>query len=348
MRAAALALALLAGCSTFGSDAPLEPDTSTGVEYKDIPVTTERRVDLLFVIDDSAAMAPFEPTLRENWPQFMNVLDTIQGGLPEFHIGVVTGDPADGGDMQRSPHVRGPFLVHDGSASQNYDEKLADVFSELADVGTHGAPLQQPLAMAMRALRDPRNLGFLRADAYLAVVLVSARDDHSPGPVSEVVSELMALKDDPARIIVADISGPDDAPCMYDGAIALQAPRLVTFIDAFPNRSTFTTICNNDLTDGLVLFGGFPEQPIGSPCLDKPLHMTADGDYDCSVSDVQHPGTSQQTEQILPSCETGTLPCWEIISDPQDCSANDSLALQVERAGDVPDDDHVIAECVTN
>src|SRR6476469_2130592 len=62
------------------------------VEYKDIPGTVNRDIDILFVIDDSPSMLDKQTNLKNNFPNFINVLNTIEGGLPNVHLGVVTSD----------------------------------------------------------------------------------------------------------------------------------------------------------------------------------------------------------------------------------------------------------------
>src|SRR5262245_13748524 len=62
------------------------------VEHKHIPVTPNRNIDILFLIDDSPSMADKQNNLAQNFPNFINVLNTIEGGLPDVHIGVATSD----------------------------------------------------------------------------------------------------------------------------------------------------------------------------------------------------------------------------------------------------------------
>src|SRR4051794_34216042 len=90
-----LALTLLAGCPDRSID-KVTPDQGR-VDHKDIPVTLNRNVDILFVIDDSPSMADKQKNLADNFPNFINVLNTIQGGLPDVHIGVVTSDVGSSG-----------------------------------------------------------------------------------------------------------------------------------------------------------------------------------------------------------------------------------------------------------
>src|SRR5687768_43044 len=84
------ALGLLAGCPdrTISEVTPQQGR----VEYKDIPVTVNRDIDILFVIDDSPSMLDKQTNLKNNFPNFINVLNTIEGGLPNVHLGVVSSD----------------------------------------------------------------------------------------------------------------------------------------------------------------------------------------------------------------------------------------------------------------
>ena len=82
-----LGVAVLAGCPDR-TISEVNPQQGR-VEYKDIPVTVNRDVDILFVIDDSPSMHDKQTNLKANFPNFINVLNTIQGGLPDVHIGVV-------------------------------------------------------------------------------------------------------------------------------------------------------------------------------------------------------------------------------------------------------------------
>src|SRR5262245_27261598 len=81
---------LLAGCPDR-TTSEVNPEQGR-VEAKSLPIKQNRNVDLLFVIDNSGSMADKQQNLRDNFPNFINVLNTIQGGLPDVHIGVVTSD----------------------------------------------------------------------------------------------------------------------------------------------------------------------------------------------------------------------------------------------------------------
>src|SRR5262245_52774838 len=63
----------------------------------------ERKVDILFVIDNGPSMGDKEVTLKNNLPNIANVLLTMQGGLPNVHIGVITPDLGTRGALDATP-----------------------------------------------------------------------------------------------------------------------------------------------------------------------------------------------------------------------------------------------------
>ncbi|MCB9561357.1 MAG: VWA domain-containing protein [Kofleriaceae bacterium] len=434
-------------------------------EFKDIPVELNRDIDILFMIDNSGSMEEEQQSLSTNFPQFINVLQTIEGGLPNVHIGVVSSDVGagpynisncsgngDNGQLQTQARVAGctpptgAYIsdVSDGAGGRttNYTGSLADVFSCIAELGTNGCGFEQHLESVRRALNGSNafNNGFLRPNAYLAVILIADEDDCStrdtqmfdtsqnstsdplgplasfrcfefgvdcttgnadpraPGPrsgcfprensqymygVQEYVDFLKGLKSDPNLIIVGEIVGnpepvtvgvdperpqnPALVPsCQSAAGKADPAVRMKFLGDQFPNRNAFTTICNEDLTDGLVLIAQLLKEAIGNPCIEGDLvdkdPNTAGVQPDCVVSDVLNPNTAEQVETALPQCNQAedndvnnppnstNLPCWHLEIDTDACPETSSnLTLLVERGGaSVPTGTHVQAHCVVN
>ena len=166
-----------------------------------------RELDILFVIDDSASTADKQVRFVAAFPQMMDVLAQIDGGLPDLHIGVVTSDlgtssantapgPAVGilgaggcqgtgkdGALRKTTGMTDVFLsdiaAADGTRIKNYTGELRDAFGDLARVGDTGCGFEQHLAAMRRALVNPYNAGFLRPRANLAVVVLADEDDCS-------------------------------------------------------------------------------------------------------------------------------------------------------------------------
>ncbi len=198
---AAALLVSAAGCPDRTiAEVPVDQDK---IEQLDIPAVP-RGFDILFVIDDSGSMVDEQASLRANFPKMIEVLEQLEGGLPDIHIGVITpnmgASAIDGsvaapngacdGDGEagalRALDGTGPRFLSDssdgaGGRTKNYTGTLADAFSRLANVGSNGCGIEQHLEAMKRATDGSQglNAGFLRADAYLAVIVIADEDDCS-------------------------------------------------------------------------------------------------------------------------------------------------------------------------
>ncbi|MDQ3301250.1 MAG: hypothetical protein M3619_32110 [Myxococcota bacterium] len=171
---------------------PIEPQITSGVLRKEIPMVVNRQLDLLFVIDSSPAMAPHRERLLASYRDMISALRTLPGGLPDLHLAVVTADlgthslqaAIPGCTLRGDDAVFSGYLVDEwqetGQRLRNYSGDLEDAFVRIADVGSSGCPITQPLEAARRALvAQPENAGFLRPNAYLGIVVLAANDDCS-------------------------------------------------------------------------------------------------------------------------------------------------------------------------
>jgi hypothetical protein len=419
----------------------------TQQEFKDIPVDINRNVDILFVIDNSGSMAEEQASLTANFHRFINVLEGIDGGLPSVHIGVISSDlgagpyvgsgcagTGDSGALQSTPRVAGcspptgafirDIAREDGSRDTNYSGTLADTFACIAHLGINGCGFEQHLESMRRALNGshPTSTGFLRKNAYLAVVFIADEDDcstedlrmfdqndlslgrlHSyrcteygivcdpdtprnPGSyencrprddspymymVDEYVDFLEGLKDHPGMVIVAGIIGnptpvvveldsqgrPQLRPsCSTEGAgSADPGVRFKYLIDRFAPRSTISTICNEDLSDALLLIAKLMAKEIENPaCLESDIDLDPDipgVQYECVVSEVRFPGEDRQEETILPECDDARtrLPCWHLEEDLVGCADTPTnMNLVVERGGHtVPPGSRIHLRCAS-
>jgi hypothetical protein len=473
LRRLALILLVMAGCPSR-EVTRIDPSQQKQ-ERKDIPVEVNRDIDILFVIDNSGSMGEEQASLTTNFFNFINVLEGIEGGMPNVHIGVVssnvgaggqpisacTGD-GDNGRLQNSPRMpgctppSGYFINYEvdenGNMIQNFTGSMQDSFACIARLGTNGCGFEQHFESMRRALdgRNPENQNFLRPGAHLAVIFIADEDDcsatsgavfdpgqdsvsdplgprtsfrcaefgylcndqpigRSPAQLDEpggalecapqgetdpsasspaylwhpqvYVDFLRSLKADTNLIIVAGIVGnpdpvaiqldedgnPEIAPsCVTSAGEADPGIRFKYFMDKFPNRNTFTSICNTDLSDALTQIAELLARVIGNPCLEGNISLTdvrddmAGTQYDCQVSDVQYPNTDLERQTPLPRCvqtsdtaidtAASTYPCWWMLADPANCTDTDHhLTLIVERNNGMPlPGTHVIASCVTN
>ncbi|MCE9577336.1 MAG: hypothetical protein K8W52_29575 [Deltaproteobacteria bacterium] len=189
-------LATLTGCPDREL-AKLDPSADKA-ETKEIPVTLNDNVDILFVVDNSGSMKEEQTSLAANFPRFIQKLATLPNGLPSVHIGVVSTDVGTGnndicngvgddGQLQTNGcgGISGAYLsdvaTAGGGRDRNYSGDLAQQFACTAQLGTSGCGAEQPLE-SMRLALDPtrnKNPGFIRDNAYLAVVIISDEDDCS-------------------------------------------------------------------------------------------------------------------------------------------------------------------------
>ncbi|GAB4512084.1 MAG: hypothetical protein Tsb0020_30010 [Haliangiales bacterium] len=182
-------------------------------EKKAIPVVAERDIDILFVIDDSDSMAQEQASLVQNFPGFIDKLRSIEGGLPNVHIGVISTDMGarngiancdetggKNGALQ-SDLVGNSAVCSDGSVSladsfirdvdddgdpntprvTNYEGELENVFSCIAELGITGCGFEQQLEAMRASLTEAseNDNGFLRDNAFLAVIFITDEDDCS-------------------------------------------------------------------------------------------------------------------------------------------------------------------------
>ena len=183
------------------------------------------KLDILFMVDDSASMAPLQAKLKTQIPAFLNALaNPTTLAKPDLHVAVVSSSfgggawanvaqcqsgshPGDDqGNFQQGPggagsgacpmlHAGETFLKSgDGTAANppNFDGDLSTALSCMAALGDGGCGFEAPFASVYYALakgsllpgptdqtHDANNGGFLRADAQLAVIMLTNEDDCS-------------------------------------------------------------------------------------------------------------------------------------------------------------------------
>jgi hypothetical protein len=171
------------------------------------------KLDILFVLDDGASSTEMQQKLNDQMPTFLNVLQALPTP-PDLHIAVTTTDmgapsdvmaqlmttaQGDNGAFQNTPSgtctsttlMNGAtYLADDGSGTANFTAPMATVLQCISLVGHSASGFPQPLAAAAHALGADNvvngvptppatNVGFLRPDAYLAIIFLVDQDDCS-------------------------------------------------------------------------------------------------------------------------------------------------------------------------
>ena len=160
-----------------------------------------RKMDLVFVIDDSASMDEEQTNLASNFPAFANLLNSYTistGETLDYRVGVTTTGitasytmvipalppiiPMDIRTPSSQQGADGRFRTVSGMTRpwlERTDPSMAQTFASVARVGTSGPSLEMQLRAAELAISPSTNPGFLRQDALLGIVYLTDEDDCS-------------------------------------------------------------------------------------------------------------------------------------------------------------------------
>jgi hypothetical protein len=138
------------------------------------------------------------------------------------------------------------------------------------------------------------------------------------------------------------------------GNVALPAVRMGALIGSF--QSTVTSICNDDLSEGLEDIGQLIVDKIDPGCFENDLldvdPNTPGPQFDCSVVEVRRRANQADEElRVFGPCEKGGFPCWRVEEDAANCFFTDAdphLRLVIDYNGEVVGTDIFIkSQCVT-
>ncbi|MBX3227660.1 MAG: hypothetical protein KIT84_14995 [Labilithrix sp.] len=259
-----------------GGDTKDGPPPATPVECK--------KMDIIFVIDNSVSMKQEQDALITSIPGFIKLIEeykTAADELLDYRIGILSTDvSADQGRMRKSrgadPDTQScnpldndkPWLERtDGTESL----PVSDVFACRARLGTTGSPVELPLESTRLALYEritdqsnvlkSQNEPFLRKDALLAIVVITDEDegggdnDQTLKPAPLNTPEFYAGKFDDvkegyrARWATAVIAGEEQ--CTSALGSADKAVRLKKLVEANATNGVFDSICKDDFSGSL-------------------------------------------------------------------------------------------------
>jgi hypothetical protein len=303
MRNALIFLALVACSSTETKTFPSPIVTKR--------VLLENKLDILFVIDNSASTADKQTLFAANFPNLVTALDSFPTGRPDLHMAVVSStvdigvqnfgpgcpSPAtnDDGLLQNTPRVagcsppNGRFIADEklpnGMRQTNYSGTLQDTFACIAQLGSGGCGFEAQLEGMKRALDGsrPENAGFLRPDADLAVVILTDEDDCSVADTS-----LFGLQN----------VGPGDFRCQplyaYDCDPAISATTPGTYTNCTPRRLgylhdpqsyvQFLATIKDPSQTAIGLIAGDPTSTIVTGVINTPFTQTLALESSCEAT----------------------------------------------------------------
>ncbi len=222
-----------------------EGDTSSG-EKLDMGAPTDnpggggdgtgcKKIDLLFVIDNSGSMATEQTNLVAAFPEFVAAIQDVLPDATDLHVGVTKTDDlgidpnsalsdappfaADpcvnqlGGLIDRATPVDGnsgygePCGFTSGERYMINGPALADEFACAATLGVHGSGLEKHVDAILGALdpADACSAGFVRDDALLVIVVITDEDDDWSAPDNLSTAERVAQWSAAIKAVEGDI-----------------------------------------------------------------------------------------------------------------------------------------------
>lgn len=146
-------------------------DNQPRIERKDETIQVRNllrnaKIDILWVVDNSGSMSTIQSNIVRNANLFMQ--NFIQNNFMQWKMGVVSTDKLD------EPYL-GFLNVFDNSSVDQ-----VRVFSDaIGRLGTDGDASEYVFYNVMRMLIDPMYTSFFRADAHLAVIMVTDEEEQS-------------------------------------------------------------------------------------------------------------------------------------------------------------------------
>lgn len=180
-------LLLLAGCEKSGSNFSV---LSSSAQYEQASTYVPRKLDVLFVVDNSGSMSSSQASLAANFPSFINFFKTK--GY-DFKIAVTTSDAFYGDQFVnqicslcnvnqtrfKSGTTPAIYVIEEDTLN------LESVFASNVNVGTSGSGDERAFSSFKAALNSSLNTGFHRSDAYLSVIIVSDEEDFSHDDINQ-------------------------------------------------------------------------------------------------------------------------------------------------------------------
>ena len=171
--------------STVNRVRVVDPPRADSIQV-DVMKQSDGIVDILWVIDDSGSMVNERQRLIANFDRFLQELLTLR---VSFQMGVTSIVYSDGGRLRGNPKI---------ITNQTADPRR--VFENNTRFPASRSRWEQGLKMTELALSSPNiddkgpNEGFVRANAALAIIVVTNEDDFSFGPTDSYARIFRRLK----------------------------------------------------------------------------------------------------------------------------------------------------------
>jgi hypothetical protein len=167
---------LIIGCGSSGSSYSM---LSTGQSFKQAKVNS--KIDMLWSVDNSGSMSPLQTNLTTNFNSFISQF--VTKGY-DFHLAVTSSEAYLSESQFHNNKAYSKFSDGVGTQTGVFDiipgtSNLINTFVTNATLGANGSGDERPFSSMRDALNDSQNVGFLRSDSFLAVIILSDEDDFS-------------------------------------------------------------------------------------------------------------------------------------------------------------------------
>lgn len=177
-------VALLGGCNKSTDSFSLLTDAA---DYKQQAVFIPKKIDILWVIDNSGSMETSQNNLASNFQSFISrfnqynydfqmAVTTTEAWEKQFNPSSTKAVIKDGAVLQTSPRIE----THSGVLVMDKNTpNLSSVFETNIKQGTLGSGDERAFESIKQTLLESANANFRREEAFLAIIIVSDEEDFS-------------------------------------------------------------------------------------------------------------------------------------------------------------------------
>ena len=158
-----------------------------------------KKLDIVWVIDNSGSMADEQDELGSNFNVFIN--DFVTKNV-DFRMGITTTDCSS--DAKCGKLVTGSDSKLTSAKAAASKTQFLNDFKSLVQVGISGSGSEKGL-MAAKNFLTKQSTSLIRDEAYLAVVILSDEEDQSSGTVASYTDALKSFKSSAGLVKVYSI-----------------------------------------------------------------------------------------------------------------------------------------------
>lgn len=273
-----LCTSLLVACSGVQNPDLQGPPVLQSVSKAEAPEAaeaTDPKVNILFVVDNSGSMAPYQEKMAQNLERFAETffeysrIDYRIGVVPVYDSRYLNDTTVYASGLRRmnplGELVKLKGLPEDANQDQVFITRdtpnKVEVLKKTVQIGTQWGPeAEESYSPVMAILNSQRNTeknqGFYQEDAYLAVIFLTDADDVTPGVSPDQFYSFLVEQKKGQRnkiLIAAAIPDRNDSSprCSKDGQGPIDSiPRLISMAGGIT-----ADLCSSDFGLKLASFG---------------------------------------------------------------------------------------------